>query len=86
MTRTLDSYSDPLSRIRTKTMRALVESDARIVAFTIEHVGVFIYTNSDEWCDDHGSGTFRGDSETAAVQRYRERVQRAEPQAPTSHP
>lgn len=78
MTKQLASYSDPIERARTKTLRRLVERDPRVVGFTIEGDGVFIYTNSSEWCDDAGSGTFRGDSETDAVRRFRERVQRAE--------
>ncbi len=68
---------------RTKTLRDLIEREGpngtgRIVGLSIEGDGVFIYTNSWEWCDDSGSGTFRGDSETAAVRRFRSEVQRAD--------
>ena len=51
----------------------------RVVGLSIEADGVFIYTRSSEWCDDAGSGTFRADSETAAIKRFYQRVRRAEP-------
>src|SRR5690606_40780367 len=68
---------------RTKTLRDLIEREGpngtgRIVGLSIEGDGVFIYTNSAQWCDDSGSGTFRGDSETAAVRRFRSEVRRAD--------
>lgn len=84
MTKQLADYSDPVSKIKTKTLRQLVENDPRVIGFTIEDDGVFIYTDSDQWCDDAGAGTFRGDSETAAVRDFRERVQRAEPATTTT--
>lgn len=62
---------------RTKSMKRFLEKEKhRIVGMTIEGDGVFIYTRSHEWCDDNGSGTFRGDSETAAVKRFYARVRR----------
>lgn len=48
----------------------------RVVGLSIEADGVFIYTNSHEWCDDAGSGTFRGDSETDAIRVFRARVRK----------
>jgi hypothetical protein len=65
---------------RTKTLRRFLEREAphRVVGLSIEPDGVFIYTRSAEWCDDAGAGTFREDSETAAVRKFYERVQRAE--------
>lgn len=61
---------------KTAAMRKFLEKEKyRIVGMTIEADGVFIYTNSHEWCDDSGAGTFRGDSETAAIKRFYERVQ-----------
>lgn len=74
--RMLASYSSPMSAIRTKALRRLVESDHRIEAFTIEDDGVFIYTNTAEWDDGNGAGTFRGDSETAAVRYFLRTVTR----------
>ena len=60
---------------KTQTMRRFLDKEAdRVVGLSIEIDGVFIYTNSHEWCDDNGSGTFRGDSETAAIRRFYERV------------
>lgn len=59
-----------------KTLRALIEKDDRIVAFTIEPDGVFIYTDSSEWDDGEGCGTFRGDTVTAAIKRYKANVTR----------
>lgn len=70
------SYSDPMSAAKTKTLRKLLETDDRIVGFTKEPDGTFIYTNSREWDDGNGAGTFREDTETAAVKKYKERVTR----------
>jgi hypothetical protein len=64
------SYSDHIEAARTKTLRKLLETDARIVGFTIEDDGVFIYTNSDEWCSSGGGGTWRADTETGAVRDF----------------
>lgn len=49
----------------------------RVIGLSIEADGVFIYTNSAEWCDDAGAGTFRGDSETQAIKLFYARVRRA---------
>jgi hypothetical protein len=67
-------------RPKTQAMRSFLEKEkGRVVGMSIELPdGVFIYTNSDEWCDDAGSGTFRGDSETQAIRFFYERVRRAE--------
>lgn len=64
---------------KTQAMKAFLHKEAhRVTGFSIELPdGVFIYTDSTQWCDDSGSGTFRGDSETAAIKRFYERVQRA---------
>lgn len=63
---------------RTKAMqRFLVKESARVVGLSIEDDGVFIYTDTSKWCDDAGSGTFRASSETAAISRFYELVQRA---------
>lgn len=77
--RALASYSDPMEAIRTKGLRLLVEGDDRIVGFSIERSEgrVFIYTNSSQWCDGAGSGTFSGTSETAAAACYRAEVRPA---------
>lgn len=69
---------------KTKAMRAFIEKEGpngtgRVVGLSIESDGVFIYTNSAEWCDDSGAGTFREDSETAAIRTFNERVQKADP-------
>lgn len=67
------------SQPKTKAMRSFLEKEkGRVVGLSIEDDGVFIYTNSNEWCDDAGAGTFRGDSETDAIRRFYERVQKAE--------
>lgn len=64
-------------RPRTKTMLRFLEKEAphRVTGLSIEDDGVFIYTNSQEWSDDAGAGTFREDSETHAVKSFYERVQ-----------
>ena len=41
--------------------------------------GVFIYTDSTKWCDDAGSGTFRGDTQLDAIKKFYARVLPAEP-------
>lgn len=71
------------ARPKTQRMRnfLLVEGPQgldRVTGLSIEDNGVFIYTNSKHWCDDHGSGTFRGDSETAAIFKFYDRVRCAE--------
>ncbi|QJA42996.1 hypothetical protein [Phaeobacter phage MD18] len=63
---------------RTKAMLKFIEKEGpggtgRITGLSIEADGVFIYTDSTQWCDDAGSGTFRGDSETAAIKVFKER-------------
>lgn len=65
------TYSDPLTAARTKTLRKLLYNDKRIIGFTIEPDGVFIYTDSSMWCDDAGSGTFRGDTEAQAARNFK---------------
>lgn len=79
--RQLASYSNPLSDVKTKALRALIENDDRIVGFIIEkdEGRVFIYTDSSKWCDGAGSGTFSGSSESAAVRCFKAEVQAAEP-------
>ena len=63
---------------KTKALAKLIKTDPRIMGMSIELPdGVFIYTDSAEWCDDAGAGTFRGDSETDAIRKYRARIQRA---------
>jgi hypothetical protein len=63
---------------RTKAMTAFLQRErGRVTGLSIESDGVFIYTDSAEWCDDAGAGTFRGDSETQAIRHFYERVQRS---------
>lgn len=60
-----------------KTMamqRFLKKERDRVVGLSIEGDGIFIYTRSSDWCDDAGSGTFRGDSETDAIRVFYDRV------------
>lgn len=67
---------------KTKAMREFLKRESnRVVGLSIEADGVFIYTNSSEWCDDCGSGTFREDSETAAIKKFYERVRPAAKEA-----
>jgi hypothetical protein len=85
-------------RPRTKALRDLIAKEGplgtdRITGLSIEPDGVFIYTISSVWCDEAGSGTFRGDTETGAVRRFRERVRPAtrpagcvDPRRPTAKP
>ena len=63
---------------RTKAMKNFLARERdRVVGLSIETDGVFIYTNSHEWHDGGLSGTFRDDSETAAIKRFYERVTKA---------
>lgn len=63
---------------QTKAMTAFLQRErGRVTGLSIEPDGVFIYTDSNEWCDDAGAGTFRGDSETQAIRRFYDRVQRS---------
>lgn len=62
---------------KTKTMKNFLKKESyRVIGLSIEPDGVFIYTNSTEWCDDSGSGTFRGDSETDAIKKFYSRVRK----------
>lgn len=66
---------------RTAAMRKFLEKEGpsgsgRVVGLSIEEDGVFIYTESAKWDDGGGAGTFRGDSETAAIALFKELVQR----------
>jgi hypothetical protein len=67
-------------RPKTKAMQAfLAKEKDRVTGLSIEgEDGVFIYTRSAEWCDDSGSGTFHGDTETAAIKAFHDRVRKAE--------
>ena len=68
--------------IKTKAMRNFLEKEKdRVTGYSIEVESekdengrrierVFIYTNSEEWCDDSGAGTFSGDSETKAIKFF----------------
>ena len=62
---------------KTKAMKKFLDKEApnRVTGLSIEPDGVFIYTNSNEWSDDSGSGTFREDSETLAIKSFYELVQ-----------
>lgn len=59
---------------KTKALRQLIETDSRITGYSIEPDRVFIYTDGEAWVADDGSGTFAGDSETAAVRDFKARV------------
>lgn len=66
------------SKPKTQAMKNfLAKEKDRVVDLSIEDDGVFIYTKSSEWCDDAGSGTFRGDTETKAIKNFYARVRRA---------
>lgn len=74
-TERMQSFDHP----KTKAMRDFLEKERhRVVGLSIEPDGVFIYTNSSEWCDDAGAGTFRGDSETKAIRNFYDWVQPAQ--------
>lgn len=64
---------------KTKAMKAFLEKEKhRVVDLSLEgDDGVFIYTRSAEWCDDSGSGTFRGNTETDAIRVFYDRVRSA---------
>jgi len=70
-------------RHSTKAMAAFIAKEGptgtgRVIGLSIEPDGVFIYTESAEWCDDSGAGSFRADSETAAIRKFYERVTRGD--------
>lgn len=63
---------------KTKAMRRfLMKERERVTGLSIEPDGVFIYTDSSQWCDDAGAGTFREDTETKAIKSFYERVRKA---------
>lgn len=55
----------------------LIKEADRVTGLSIEDDGVFIYTDSSQWCDDAGAGTFREDSETRAIKKFYSLVQKA---------
>lgn len=64
-------------RPKTKAMAKFLDKEEwRVIGLSIEDDGVFIYTDSSQWSDDAGAGTFRADSETAAIKTFYERVTR----------
>jgi hypothetical protein len=69
---------------KTNAMKAFLAREAnRVTGLSLEGAdGVFIYTTSAEWCDDNGSGTFHGDTETGAIKAFYARVRKAEAAAP----
>lgn len=74
--RRLAPYSDQIEKAPAR-LRALINKDHRIVGYTIEPDGCFIYTNSGEWCDESGSGTFSGGSVSEAIRRFKRSVRPA---------
>lgn len=74
-------YETALGTVTTQALADFIrregpEGTGRVVDVSLEgEDGVFIYTRSAEWCDDSGAGTFRGDSETGAIARFRNQVQ-----------
>lgn len=78
------TYQTALGPVSTKALADFIRREGpdgtgRVVAISIEKDGdwrgVFIYTVSAQWCDDSGSGTFSGPSETAAIRAFLDRVQ-----------
>lgn len=80
----MKDLSEGFDNPRSKAMKNFLAKEGpkgtgRVVGMSIELPdGVFIYTKSSEWCDDAGSGTFRGDSETDAIKQFKRNVRRAE--------
>jgi len=65
------------SKYRTKAMQQFLQREEhRVTGLSIEADGVFIYTDSDKWHErgNPGCGTFRADSETAAIRKFYDRV------------
>jgi len=61
---------------RTKAMQRFLEKErGRVVAVHIGEYAVRIYTRSDLYTADDGSGTFFGASETAAIKDFNARIQ-----------
>lgn len=73
--RTLATYNDALATAPRMRRRA-IDCDSRIIAFTVEPDGVFLYADSAHWCDA-GLGTFRGATAREAVARFKREVRRA---------
>ena len=55
----------------------LKKEEKRVTSYSIESDGIFIYTDSSNWCDCHGSGTFRGDTPKEAIANFYKRVRKA---------
>ena len=70
-------FDTPQTAALYKFLDTEVNNRQRVTGLSIECDGVFIYTDSSKWCDDAGAGTFRGDSETAAIKAFKDRVQPA---------
>lgn len=70
------AFATPKTDAMYRFLDTEVNNRQRVTGLSIEPDGVFIYTDSDKWCDDAGAGTFRGDSESAAIRRFRDQVKR----------
>lgn len=59
----------------TQTMRNFLRNEAyRITGFEVSDDSFWLYTDSNEWCDDSGASGFRASSETAVIKYFYERV------------
>ncbi len=68
----MSSFDTP----KTAAMRNFLKKEkGRVTGLSIEPDGVFIYTDSEQWQDDAGAGTWREDSETAAIKDFYSTVQ-----------
>ncbi len=59
----------------TQAMRNFLEKEAyRVTGFEVSDDSFWLYTESSEWCDDHGASGFRASSETAVIKYFYDRV------------
>ena len=64
--------------IKTKALQAFLKANShRITNVTIDSDGVWLFTDSSHWHDGNSSGTFRGDSEAAAIRKFNDRITKA---------
>ena len=64
--------------IKTKSLQAFLKANShRVTHVIIDSDGVWLFTNSSQWHDGNNSGTFRGDSEAAAIRKFNDRITKA---------
>ena len=75
----IDVHGKAVSQLSPRMVKFLNKEKDRVQGVSFEgQDGVFIYCDSAKWCDDSGSGTFRGDTETKAIKRFYDQIRKGD--------